>query len=132
VVVGVNDITNQVPVAQALKYRGEIAIWLEAHAGVAEVLFPALPEMERFSIAAPAAGLVGRGRCRSGTTGRRRAGQATGRSHSRGLRTWPMDGLLGSDLMAADGFHPGPVCTRGWRTPGEVIERDVARQAGTD
>lgn len=125
VVVGVNDITNQVPVAQALRHRGEIAIWLEAHAGVAEVLFPALPEMERFpSLPQPLAWWAGQ------------MSQRNNRAQARWAGDWPlaqprvahvpMDGLLGSDLMAADGFHPGPgLYARVAGHLAEVIERDV-------
>jgi lysophospholipase L1-like esterase len=107
VVLGVNDITNQVPVAQALKHRGEIAVWLEAHAGVAEVLFPALPEMELFpSLPQPLAWWAGQ------------MSRRNNRAQARWAAGWPlrtprvrhveMDGLMSPDLMASDGFHPGP------------------------
>jgi len=107
VVLGVNDITNQVPVAQALKHRGEIAIWLEAHAGVAEVLFPALPEMELFpSLPQPLAWWAGQ------------MSRRNNRAQARWAAAWPvrtprvrhveMNGLVSPELMASDGFHPGP------------------------
>lgn len=107
VVLGVNDITNQVPLAQALKHRGEIAIWLEAHAGAAEVLFPSLPEMEMFpSLPQPLAWWAGQ------------MSRRNNRSQARWAARWPlrtprvrhveMDGLMSPDLMASDGFHPGP------------------------
>jgi lysophospholipase L1-like esterase len=107
VVLGVNDITNQVPIAQALKHRGEIAVWLEAHAEVAEVLFPALPEMERFpSLPQPLAWWAGQ------------MSRRNNRAQARWAAGWPlraprvahvpMEGLLHADLMASDGFHPGP------------------------
>jgi lysophospholipase L1-like esterase len=107
VVLGVNDITNQVPLAAALKSRGEIAVWLEAHAGVAEVLFPALPEMDRFpSLPQPLAWWAGQ------------MSQRNNRSQARWAAGWPlarprvahvpMAGLIHGDDMASDGFHPGP------------------------
>ena len=108
VVLGVNDITQQVPLAQALKHRGEVAIWLEAHAGVRDVLFPALPEMELFpSLPQPLAWWAGQ------------MSRRNNRTQARWAKAWPlaaprvqhvpMDGLMRSDLMAADGFHPGPM-----------------------
>jgi lysophospholipase L1-like esterase len=107
VVLGVNDITQQVPMAQALKHRADVAIWLNAHAGVADVVFPALPEMQRFpSLPQPLAWWVGQ------MSGRNNRAQA------RWAESWPlaaprvhhvpMDGLMQPDLMGIDGFHPGP------------------------
>jgi len=107
VVLGVNDITNQVPLPQALKHRGEIAVWMEAHAGVGEVLFPALPEMERFpSLPQPLAWWAGQ------------MSRRNNRAQARWAAGWPlrapkvhhveMNGLMHPRLMAADGFHPGP------------------------
>jgi lysophospholipase L1-like esterase len=107
VVLGVNDITNQVPTAQALKHRGEIAVWLEAHAEVRRVYFPALPEMERFpSLPQPLAWWAGQ------------MSRRNNRTQARWAERWPlrtprvrhveMDGLMSPELMATDGFHPGP------------------------
>ena len=107
VILGVNDITNQVPLPQALKLRGEIAVWLEAHADVDDVLFPALPEMERFpSLPQPLAWWAGQ------------MSRRNNRAQARWAANWPlseprvshvpMDGLMHGDLMASDGFHPGP------------------------
>jgi lysophospholipase L1-like esterase len=107
VVLGVNDITNQVPPAQALKLRGEIAVWLEAHAGVTDVLFPALPEMERFpSLPQPLAWWAGQ---MSRRNNRAQARWAAGWSLARPrVAHVPMDGVMRGDEMASDGFHPGP------------------------
>jgi len=107
VVVGVNDITQQVPMAQALKQRADIAVWLNAHAGVPTVLFPALPEMQLFpSLPQPLAWWAGE------------MSRRNNRAQARWAKNWPldaprvrhvpMDGVMKSDLMAADGFHPGP------------------------
>jgi lysophospholipase L1-like esterase len=125
VVLGVNDITNQVPTAQALKHRGEIAVWLEAHAGVSQVLFPALPEMELFpSLPQPLAWWAGQ------------MSRRNNRAQARWAEGWPlpaptvrhvqMDGLVHPDLMASDGFHPGPgLYARVAEHLAEVIARDV-------
>ncbi len=107
VVVGVNDITQQVPLPEALKHRADIAIWLHAHAGVSDVLFPALPEMELFpSLPQPLAWWAGQ------------MAQRNNRAQARWARRWPldeprvqhvpMDGVMRPNLMSADGFHPGP------------------------
>lgn len=125
VVLGVNDITNQVPLAQALKHRGEIAVWLEAHAEVSEVLFPALPEMELFpSLPQPLAWWAGQ------------MSRRNNRAQARWAAGWPlrsprvrhveMDGLMSPDLMAGDGFHPGPgLYARVADHLAEVIARDA-------
>jgi lysophospholipase L1-like esterase len=128
VVLGVNDITNQVATAEALKHRGRIAIWLNAHAGVAKVFLPALPEMERFpSLPQPLAWWAGQ------------MSRRNNRAQARWAGNWPlaqpqvehveMDGLIHADLMASDGFHPGPgLYARVAEHLAEVIERDgVAR-----
>jgi lysophospholipase L1-like esterase len=126
VVLEVNDITNQVPSAQALKYRGEIAVWLEAHAEVSQVLFPALPEMELFpSLPQPLAWWAGQ------------MSRRNNRAQARWAANWPlarprvahvpMDGVLRVDLMASDGFHPGPgLYARVAEHLAAAIEREVA------
>ena len=126
VVLGVNDITNQVPLAQVLKHRGEIAVWLEAHAGVGQVLFPALPEMERFpSLPQPLAWWAGQ------------MSRRNNRAQARWAAGWPlvrprvahvpMDGVMRGDLMASDGFHPGPgLYARVAEHLAEAVERELA------
>lgn len=128
VVVGVNDITAQVPLAQVLRLRGEIAIWLEAHAGATEVLFPALPEMELFpSLPQPLAWWAGQ------------MSRRNNRAQARWARAWPlvqprvvhvpMDGVMQPNLMAGDGFHPGPgLYARVAEHLAARIERDVIAQ----
>ena len=125
VILGVNDITQQVPVAEALAYRGKIAVWLSAHAGVAHVLFPALPEMELFpSLPQPLAWWAGQ------------MSRRNNRAQARWAESWsletprvhhvPMDGLMQPELMGIDGFHPGPgLYARVATHLAEVIEREV-------
>jgi lysophospholipase L1-like esterase len=130
VILGVNDITNQVPVAQALKLRGEIAVWLEAHAEVGEVLIPALPEMELFpTLPQPLAWWAGQ------------MSRRNNRAQARWAGAWPlvrprvthvaMDGVMQASLMAVDGFHPGPgLYARVAGHLSEVIARDVVGRVG--
>jgi lysophospholipase L1-like esterase len=127
VVLGVNDITHQVPLPQALKLRGDIAIWLEAHAGVADVLFPALPDMEAFpSLPQPLAWWAGQ---MSRRNNRAQARWAAGWPLARPrVAHVPMDGVMRGELMASDGFHPGPqLYARVADHLAAAIERDVAR-----
>jgi lysophospholipase L1-like esterase len=103
VVVGVNDITREVPTADALRWRGRIAALLRARAGVRHVVFPALPEMERFpALPQPLAWYAGRHSRRNNAAQARWAATRAGVSHA------PMDGVMDPALMADDGFHPGP------------------------
>ena len=102
VVVGVNDITKEVPLQQALRKRGEIAALMRQRAGARHVLFPALPEMERFpGLPQPLAWYAGR------HARRNNAAQAAWAEHHPGVSHVRMDGLLDPSLMADDGFHPG-------------------------
>lgn len=102
VVVGVNDITKEVPLQHALRKRGEIAALLRARAGAKHVVFPALPEMERFpALPQPLAWYAGRHARRNNAAQARWAAGQPGVSHV------AMDGVLDPALMADDGFHPG-------------------------
>jgi lysophospholipase L1-like esterase len=103
VIVGVNDITKEVPLAQALQWRGKIARLMQARAGVKRVVFPALPEMEKFpALPQPLAWYAG-------THSRRNnAAQAAWASRQDRVNHVAMDGVMDPDLMAVDGFHPGP------------------------
>jgi lysophospholipase L1-like esterase len=125
VILGVNDITQQVPVTEALVHRGRLAVWLSAHAGVAHVLFPALPEMELFpSLPQPLAWWAGQ------------MSRRNNRAQVRWAESWtletprvyqvPMDGLMQPELMGIDGFHPGPgLYARVAEHLAEAIARDA-------
>lgn len=103
VIVGVNDITKEVPLQQALRKRGQIVALMRKRAGVRHVLFPALPELERFpSLPQPLAWYAGRHARRNNVA---QAAWATGQA---GASHVAMDGVLDPALMADDGFHPGP------------------------
>jgi lysophospholipase L1-like esterase len=103
VVVGVNDIAKQVPLAFALRQRQHIADWLQVHAGVRHVVFPAVPEMDTFPALPRALAFY--------------AGQAS-RRNNRAQARWAagqasvshvvLDGIAHPDLFCEDGFHPAP------------------------
>jgi lysophospholipase L1-like esterase len=101
VVVGVNDITKEVPLRHALRKRGEIAALLRARAGVRHVVFPAVPEMEKFpALPQPLAWYAGRHARRNNAAQAAWAATQTAVSHA------VMDGVMDPALMAHDGFHP--------------------------
>jgi lysophospholipase L1-like esterase len=103
IVVGVNDITKDVPLALALRQRQHIADWLHVHAGVRHVVFPALPEMEMFpAVPKPLAWYAGQAARRNNRAQSRWAARLEGVSHL------AMDGMVHADLFCADGFHPAP------------------------
>lgn len=103
VVVGVNDITNDVPLAFALRQRHQIADWLHIHAGVRQVVFPALPEMEQFpALPRPLAWYAGQAARRNNRAQQRWAAPLQGVSHL------AMDGVAHPSLFCEDGFHPAP------------------------
>lgn len=103
IVVGVNDITKDVPLAFALRQRQHIADWLHVHAGVRHVVFPAVPEMEKFpAVPKPLSWYAGQAARRNNRAQARWAAQQTLVSHA------VMDGVARRDLFCEDGFHPSP------------------------
>ena len=103
IVVGVNDITKEVPLAFALRQRQQVADWLHVHAGVQQVIFPALPEMELFpALPRPLAWYAGQAARRNNRAQKRWAAPLQGVSHL------DMDGVAHPSLFCEDGFHPAP------------------------
>jgi len=103
IVVGVNDITKEVPLAFALRQRQLLADWLHVHAGVKQVVFPALPEMELFpALPRPLAWYAGMAARRNNRAQKRWAVALPGVSHL------DMDGVAHPSLFCEDGFHPAP------------------------
>lgn len=107
VIVGVNDITREAPLAHRLRKRAEIAGWLRAHVGARTILFPGLPEMERFpALRQPLAFYAGQAARRNNRAQARWVRQM--QDVHPGLRHVSMDGLTRAELMGEDGFHPAP------------------------
>jgi lysophospholipase L1-like esterase len=103
VIVGVNDITKDVPLAFAIRQRSYIADWLQVHAGVRHVVFPSLPEMEKFpAVPRPLAWYAGEAARRNNRAQARWAARHEGVVHV------AMDGVAQSHLFCEDGFHPAP------------------------
>jgi lysophospholipase L1-like esterase len=103
IVTGVNDVVDQVPSLRAVAAREALVNWLRNSAGVQHVCFAPLPPVHRFP------GLPQPLRWVAGSDAQR---------HNQALADWVgtrsdtslvrMDLPLRRDVMAADGFHPGP------------------------
>ncbi len=120
VVLGVNDVIDQVPPRRAVSHRAALADWLLEHAGVRHVAFAAMPPVHRFPLLPqPLRWMMGR----------------DARRHDAAVAVWaatrddvshvPIDLELDASTMASDGFHPGePV----YRSCGEVLASHIARR----
>jgi lysophospholipase L1-like esterase len=118
VVLGVNDVIDQVPSHRAVQQRAVLVDWLREHAGVRHAVFAPLPPVHRFPLLPqPLRHVMG----------------ADARAHDDAMARWaatrddvshlPIALDLGVEHMAADGFHPGePV----YRATGEALARFIA------
>ena len=107
VIVGVNDISNNVAIGHALRARKRIVRLLQQRTGVGHVLFPGLPAVERFPLLPQPLAWYGGAEAR-----RSNSMQARWAAHPRRaslVSHLPMDGFTHPQLMAEDGFHPSPV-----------------------
>lgn len=106
VIIGVNDISNDMPLPLAIRRRQEIVRLLMMRAGIQHAVFPALPEVERFPLLPQPLAWYG------GVTARQNnALQLRWAEHPRRkniVSHIDMHGLMHPSLMAADGFHPSP------------------------
>jgi lysophospholipase L1-like esterase len=117
-VLGVNDVVDQVPSQRAVAAREALANRLRNGHGVAHVVFAPLPPVHRFpGLPQPLRFVAG----------------ADARRHDAALRDWaarrgdvahvPIDLSLDVRAMAHDGFHPGAEV---YRVCGETLARHVA------
>jgi lysophospholipase L1-like esterase len=107
VIVGVNDITNNVAIGHALRARNRILRLLQERTGLRHVLFPGLPAVERFPLLPQPLAWYGGAEAR-----RSNSMQARWAAHPRRaslVSHLPMDGFTHPQLMAEDGFHPSSV-----------------------
>ena len=107
VIVGVNDITHNVPIGHALRARDRIVRMLRTGTGVQHILFPGLPAVERFPLLPQPLAWYGGAQAR-----RNNDLQARWAAHLRRsafVSHVPMDGFTHPKLMAEDGFHPSPM-----------------------
>lgn len=107
VVTGVNDIVEQVPSQRAVAARAALANWLRNACGVRHVAFAPLPPVHHFP------GLPQPLRWVAGTDARRHDRAMAEWAATRGDVTYvPLQLQLDRDVMAIDGFHPGPPAYR--------------------
>jgi lysophospholipase L1-like esterase len=118
IVLGVNDVIDQVPSHRAVQHRAALADWLLAHGTVRHVVFAPLPPVGQFPLLPqPLRWIMGRDALRHDEAMARWAASRSDVSHV------SIDIRLDADCMASDGFHPGePV----YRACGEALARHIA------
>lgn len=123
VVLGVNDVIDQIPSHRAVQHRAGLADWLLAELGVRHVVFAPLPPVHQFPLLPqPLRWIMGRDARRHDEAMARWAATRDDVSHV------PIAISLDASCMASDGFHPGePV----YRACGEALALHIARTLGT-
>ncbi len=106
IIIGVNDISNDVPIPIALRRRHEIVRLLIAQSSIRWALFPALPEVEKFPLLPQPLAWYGGFTARQNNALQSRWAMHPRRAHI--VSHIAMNGLMHPSLMAADGFHPSP------------------------
>lgn len=120
VVVGVNDVVEQIPPHRALQAREALVERLRERAGVQHVVFAAPPPMHEFPLLPnPLRAVLGR------DARRLDAAQAAWAARRPDVSHGAIDICLDRTRMAADGFHPGPVV---YRDCGEALARHIAQR----
>jgi lysophospholipase L1-like esterase len=118
VVLGVNDVVDQVPSQRAVAAREAIANRLRNAHGVAHVVFAPLPPVHRFpGLPQPLRWVAGRDASRHDAAVAQWAATRQDVSHV------PIDLPLNAGVMAADGFHPGEAV---YRVCGTVLAEHIA------
>ncbi|RZU00514.1 SGNH/GDSL hydrolase family protein [Rivibacter subsaxonicus] len=120
VLLGVNDVIEQIPPHRALLGRQALLERLRARHGVRHVVFTPLPPMHEFPLLPnPLRAVVGRDARRLDAAVARWAADRHDASHPL------IDMHLGPEVMAADGFHPGePV----YRVCGQAVAEHIAQR----
>ncbi|MFL6665162.1 MAG: SGNH/GDSL hydrolase family protein [Rhizobacter sp.] len=117
VVLGVNDVIDQVPSRRAVQHRAALADWLRRESRVRHVVFAPLPPVHQFPLLPqPLRWIMGRDAARHDRAMARWAATRADVSHV------PIAISLDASCMASDGFHPGePV----YRACGEALARHI-------
>lgn len=126
--VGVNDVTAFTSTGKWLGQQRRLVALLKSRFGVQHVLLTGLPPMHAFpALPEPLRGYLGaRAQLLNEALAHFAAADA---SCEIVLPTLPMDPAL----MAADGFHPGPLAYREWgRCAAGIIQRRVSTAASRD
>ena len=107
IIVGVNDITNNIALSHALRARSRIVRLLRMRNGVQHIVFPGLPAVERFPLLPQPLAWYGGAEARRNNALQRR--WATHPQLAQYVSHLNMDGFTHPKLMASDGFHPSPI-----------------------
>ncbi len=120
VLLGVNDVIEQIPPHRAVMGRQALLDRLQARHGVRHAVFTPLPPMHEFPLLPnPLRAVAGRDARRLDAAVARWADQRDDVSHPL------IDMHLGPAVMAADGFHPGePV----YRVCGQAVATHIVQQ----
>lgn len=102
VVLGVNDVTSQVPLYRLLACRAELYTLLFEQWGAKRVIATGIPPIDRFPL------LPNPLRWVLGLQARRFDQALAQQAASMGVDYMPFDVPLTAEMMADDGFHPGP------------------------
>jgi len=103
VILGANDITNEVSLGRALRHRGEIVSLLRQRAGISHIVFTGVPEMQVFpALPHPLAWYAGLHASRNNRA------QARWVKQHRNVHHADISGLAHANIMGADGYHPSP------------------------
>ncbi|HVK31972.1 MAG TPA: SGNH/GDSL hydrolase family protein [Burkholderiaceae bacterium] len=127
VVLGVNDVVDQVPSQRAVDARAAIANRLRNAHGVAHVVFAPLPPVHRFpALPQPLRWVAGRDARRHDAAVAQWAATRHDVSHV------PIELPLNAGVMAPDGFHPGETVYRvcGTALAEHIAERVLPRWRG--
>ena len=127
VVLGVNDVVDQVPSQRAVDPRAAIANRLRNAHGVAHVVFAPLPPVHRFpALPQPLRWVAGRDARRHDAAVAQWAATRHDVSHV------PIELPLNAGVMAPDGFHPGETVYRvcGTALAEHIAERVLPRWRG--
>lgn len=109
---GVNDVTRQVPLTRWLARQAALQDLLRARFGIRHAYLSGVPPMGDFPVLPwPLRAMLG---ARAARFDAALAGFAAGQPGLRHLRFDP--DLLRPEMMAEDGFHPGPAIYQHWAT----------------
>ena len=109
IALGVNDVTRMVPLARWVAQVGALHTLLQTRFGVQRTIWSGLPPMAHFpALPAPLRHVLGALAARNDGALADLADKTPGLVHRR------LDLPLRPDLMAEDGFHPGPQATPLW------------------
>ncbi|MCI2394332.1 SGNH/GDSL hydrolase family protein [Aliiroseovarius sediminis] len=118
IILGVNDVTRQVPLRRLLAQREQLYARLQRDHGAMRVLATGVPPLADFPLLpAPLRHVLGH-------QARRYDAALSQQAKELGVEYLPFNLSLDPDMMAADGFHPGPTAYRHFA---DILFRQIQR-----